>query len=78
MHSVRLHCSQFWVDVRVRRFRDRWVASADAPFGPTLGLGLTWQDALDNALKPFRDVRDELLATLTRDVESDRPREPPA
>lgn len=60
---IRLHCRVFWVDVRVRRFGDVWIASADTPDGPTLGTGFTRDNALYEALECFADVRSELLAT---------------
>jgi hypothetical protein len=34
MHPLRLHCSLFYVDVRLREFNGRWLASADTPDGP--------------------------------------------
>lgn len=64
-HALRLHCSQFWVDLRVRRFGERcWIASADTPDWPTLGMGETAKDAIWMALEEFRDVRAELVAGL--------------
>ena len=38
MHQLRLHCSMFWVEVRLREFNGRSVASADTADGPSLGL----------------------------------------
>ena len=39
LHTLRLMAPDFWVDVRLRRHDGRWIASADMPDGPTLGLG---------------------------------------
>jgi hypothetical protein len=41
------------IDVRWASFEGRWIASADASDGPTLGLGRTARDALTEALQPF-------------------------
>ncbi len=41
LRTMRLECADFWVDVRLANFHGRWVASADTPDGPSLGLG--WQ-----------------------------------
>jgi hypothetical protein len=67
MTSLRLTCRLFWVDARVSRFGDRWLASADTPDGPTLGLGHNAQSALAGSLEAFRHVRPELLASLPKD-----------
>jgi hypothetical protein len=53
----------FWVDVRVCSMNGRWIASADTPYGPSLGLGYTAQHALRQALESFEGVIDELLLT---------------
>jgi hypothetical protein len=66
VERFRLHCHLFWVDVRVRRFGGRWLASADTPDGPTIGMGTTKLEAVHQALDDFDDVRTELL----RDVRS--------
>ena len=39
VRTMRLACSGFWADVRLTQLRGRWVASADTPDGPSLGLG---------------------------------------
>src|SRR5919106_4976704 len=39
MIRLRLRCSAFWVDVRLREINGRWIASADTLDGPSLGLG---------------------------------------
>jgi hypothetical protein len=62
----RLTCSAsaFWVDVRLREINRRWIASADTPDGPSLGLGQRAVDAIEGALEPFEGIVDELLASL--------------
>jgi len=37
-HNFRLLSSGFWVDVRLRQIRGRWIASADTPDGPSVGV----------------------------------------
>ncbi len=61
---LRLTCSAFWVDVRLREINGRWIASADTPDGPILGLGDRAIDAIGGALEPFDGMVDELLASL--------------
>jgi hypothetical protein len=39
MHYLRLSCTALWVDVRVAGMNGRWLASADTPVGPSIGLG---------------------------------------
>lgn len=68
MHQLRLHCSEFSVDVRLREFNGRWLASADTPYGPHLGWGMSPLGALWMALEPFDGVIDELLATVSDEV----------
>jgi hypothetical protein len=63
MHTVRLSCSWFWVDVRLNAVNGRWVASADTPYGPSLGVGLTPREAITKSLEEFEDAVDELLAS---------------
>jgi hypothetical protein len=63
---LRLNCSTFWVDVRLREINGRWIASADTPGGPTLGLGKGAIEAVEHALEPFGAIVDELLASLPR------------
>lgn len=65
---LRLECSMFYVDVRLREFNGRWIASADTPAGPSLGLGLDSQLAIKAALQPFGLAADELIASLTRNA----------
>ncbi len=63
----RLTCSQFWVDVRLRQVNGRWLASADTPDGPTLGMADDPRMALWLALQVFADVREGLLASAEAD-----------
>jgi hypothetical protein len=65
MHAPRLSCDRhdFWVDVRVAGLNGGWIASADTPDGPSLGLAFTPRRALMLALEPFDGVIHELLAT---------------
>ena len=64
MIVMRLTCSPFWVDVRLREINGRWIASADTPDGPSLGLGERAIDAIGAALVPFEGIVDELLASV--------------
>jgi len=64
MILLRLRCSSFWVDVRLREINGRWIASADTPDGPSLGLGKGAIEAVEHALQPFEGIVDELLASL--------------
>lgn len=61
---LRLTCSLFWVDVRLREINGRWIASADTPNGPSLGLGETALEAISGALEPFSSIADELLSSM--------------
>lgn len=63
MVTLRLSCTTFWVDVRLRELHGRWIASADTPEGPSLGLGLGAITAIEAALEPFDGLVAELLAT---------------
>lgn len=62
--SLRLYCSTFWVDVRLLEINGRWIASADTPDGPSLGLGTGAIEAVDHALEPFEGIVEELLGSL--------------
>lgn len=66
MIVLRLRCSSFWVDVRLREINGRWIASTDTPDGPSLGLGKGAVEAIEHALKPFADIADELMESLPR------------
>jgi hypothetical protein len=61
---LRLSCSSFWVDVRLREINGRWIASVDTPVGPSLGLGNGAIEAVEHALDPFEGIVDELMASL--------------
>jgi hypothetical protein len=64
MVTLRLTCRTFYVDVRVRELNGRFIASADTPEGPTIGVGLGAIEAITDALAPFGDAVDELLDSL--------------
>ena len=64
MIVLRLTCSLFWVDVRLREINGRWIASADTPNGPSLGIGERAIDAITGALEPFSSIADELISSL--------------
>jgi len=64
MVVLRLTCDDFYVDVRVREFNGRFIASADSPRGPTLGTGTGAIEAIAAAVAPFDGVVDELLDSL--------------
>jgi hypothetical protein len=68
MHYLHLSCQALWVDARVAGMNGRWIASADGPDGPTLGMGWTPRQALMRALEPFDGLIDELLATAPDDL----------
>ena len=63
-HRLHLSCAGFWVDVRLMHVDGKWLASADTPNGPSMGIGRVPEDALARALRPFEGVVDELLATV--------------
>jgi len=63
VYALTLHSRLIWVDVRVACINGRWIASADAPDGPSLGMAFTPQRALRLALEPFEGVVDELMRT---------------
>ena len=66
MIVLRLTCFAFWVDVRLRELNGRWIASADTPDGPSLGMGKGAIEAVEDALEPFDGIIDELLRSLPR------------
>jgi hypothetical protein len=66
--EFRLVARSFWVDMRLRDFNGRWIASADTSDGPSVGLGMTAHEALINALQPFEGAIEELLTTLPAHV----------
>lgn len=59
-----LHGSVFSVDVRLLQVDGRWLASADASDGPSLGLGRLPEEALIEALEPFEGIIDELMESV--------------
>jgi hypothetical protein len=67
VHQLHLSCSLFYVDVRLREFDGRWLASADTPDGPSVGLGASPADAMWAALEPFDGLIEELLASNTEE-----------
>jgi len=64
MILVRLSGPSISVDVRVLEARGRWIASADTPEGPSLGLGFGAEEAIEGALQPFGGKLAELLGIL--------------
>ena len=64
LHRLHLNCSGFWVDVRLMHVDGKWLASADTPDGPSMGIGRLPEDALARALRPFGEVVDELLDSV--------------
>jgi hypothetical protein len=72
VRTVRLTCSEFYVDARLTEVEGRWVASADTPDGPSIGTGDTPEDALMRALLPFEGMVDELMACLPPELANSR------
>ena len=72
IREFRLHGPGFSVDVRLYQLNGRWLASADAPEGPTLRTGYSPLSALTEALEPFDGVIDELLDTAPADIRVSR------
>ena len=64
MLLVRLTCSDFYVEVRMKEVRGVWLVSADTPDGPTLGWSRSFREALTMALEPFEGRIDELLMSF--------------
>jgi hypothetical protein len=56
--------SDFWVDVRLTHMDGGWIASADTPNGPSLGLGSLPREAIAQSLEPFEGAVDELLESV--------------
>ena len=69
MQQLRLTCSLFYVDVRLREFNGRWLASADTPDGPSVGWGRSPIGALWMGPRAVRrgDI-EELLASLSDEL----------
>ena len=68
IRKMRLVCPGFWADVRLVQLHGRWMASADTPDGPSLGLGWFPVDAVEAALDPFDGFVEELMATVPEDL----------
>lgn len=68
VRRMRLVCSGAWVDVRLAQLNGRWLASADTPVGPSLGVAWFPLDALEIALEPFDGFVDELLESVPADL----------
>jgi hypothetical protein len=64
VRELRLLSSRCRVDVRLSQLDGRWLASADTPKGPRLGLGRLPQQALVEALEPFAGIVDELMESV--------------
>ena len=61
-------CEAFYVDLRLIEINGRFIASADTPDGPTLGIGIGAIQAIEAALEPFEGAFEDLLASLPRGV----------
>jgi len=68
IRQFRLRAPGFWVDVRLYQLNGRWLASADAPEGPTLRTGHSPVAALTEALEPFEGIIDQLLESAPADI----------
>jgi hypothetical protein len=68
MREFRLRGPGFWVDVRLYELDGRWLATADAPGGPTLRTGSSALAALTEALEPFDGAIDLLLESVPADI----------
>ena len=68
MHYLRLSCTESWVDARVSGINGRWLASADTPDGPSIGLGWTPRQALTRAMEPFDALIEDLLETAPSEL----------
>lgn len=75
-NCYRLQGPEFWVDVRTYESNGRWLAGADTPDGPSVGLGATELVAMSRALRPFRAIRTELLASRTIGLSPERGAQP--
>lgn len=68
VRCMRLVCSGFWADVRLTQLHGRWIASADTPDGPSVGVAWFPIDALKQALEPFDGFVDELITSVPEDL----------
>ena len=64
VREIRLVSSLVWVDVRLSQLDGKWLASADTPDGPSLGLGRLPQLAVVDALAAFDNLVDELMESV--------------
>jgi hypothetical protein len=64
LRRLRLTSPRLCVDLRLARLNGRWIASADTPDGPSMGLGWFPYEAAGQALAPFDELADELLEAL--------------
>ena len=70
---------EFWVDVRLRSWGDRWLAVADISGEPEIGLGQTARRALEGALESLgrRAARaflaDAALSAVTAEISRQEP-----
>jgi hypothetical protein len=71
VQSTRLRTQHAWIDVRWTAINGRWIASADTPDGPTLGVGSTPHEALSAALEPFGTPSGQELDAGTPDAGHD-------
>ena len=67
MQYLRLSCTALWVDARVSDMNG-WLASADTPDRPSIGLGWTPRQALTRALEPFDALIEDLLVTAPSEL----------
>ena len=68
VRTMRLVCSRCCADVRLTQVHGRWIASADTPDGPSVGLAWFPIDALEQALQPFDGYVDELITSAPEDL----------
>jgi hypothetical protein len=68
IREFRLRGPGYWVDVRLYQLSSRWMASADAPEGPTIRTGRSPLAALTEALEPFGSAIDQLLESAPPDI----------
>jgi hypothetical protein len=73
VRSTRLRTRRTWIIVRWASFNGRWIASADSPDGPTLGLGSTPTEALASALEPFGGASTDGFDVMPDDPSWDMP-----
>jgi hypothetical protein len=64
VHELRLRSSWLLVKVRLLQLDGGWLASAETPDGPNVGIGRLPEEALTEALEPFGAIVDELMETV--------------